>query len=163
MDITNLIPFGKKNVAVRRDEENPFAMMQSEMNRIFDSFTRSLGVDTFPAVYSAFTPRLDVTEDAKAFTVTAELPGMSDKEIDLSIAGDTLTIRGEKKEEKEEQGKNYFYSERTYGSFSRSIPLPRQIEADKVAASFKKGVLTITLPKTAAAMEKLKKISVKTE
>lgn len=163
MDITNLIPFGKKNVAVRRDEENSFAMMQNKMNRIFDSFTRSLGVDSFPAVYSSFMPRLDVTEDAKAFTVTAELPGMSDKDIDLSIAGDTLTIRGEKKEEKEGKNKNYFYSERTYGSFSRSIPLPRQIDVFKVAASFKKGVLTITLPKTAAAMEELKKISVKTE
>ena len=75
----------------------------------------------------------------------------------------TLTSKGEKKEEKKEKGKNYFYSERTYNSFSRSIPLPRQIDVDKVAASFKKGVLTITLPKTAAAMEELKKISLKTE
>jgi len=162
MDIKNLIPFGKKNVAAGREEENPFAMMQREMNRIFDSFTRGWGMDAFPTIAS-FTPRLDVTEDAKAFTVTAELPGMSDKDIDLFISGDTLTIKGEKKEEKEEKDKNYFYSERSYGSFNRSIPLPRQIDTDKVAASFKKGVLTITLPKTAAAMEELKKISVKTE
>jgi HSP20 family protein len=163
MDIKNLIHFGKKNVAAGREEDNPFAMMQREMNRIFDSFMRSWVVDAFPAVYSSFTPRLDVTEDTKAFTVTTELPGMSDKDIDLSISGDTLTIRGEKEEEKEEKGKNYFYSERSNGYFSRSIPLPRQIDADKVAASFKKGVLTITLPKTDAAMEELKKISVKTE
>jgi hypothetical protein len=70
--------------------------------------------------------------------MTAELPGMSDKDIDLSIASDTLTIRGEKKEDREEKGKNYYYSERSYGSFSRSIPLPRQIDADKVSTSFKK-------------------------
>src|SRR5512147_1294609 len=163
MDIKNLIPFGKKNVAVRREDDNPFAMMQREMNRIFDSFTRNWGEDAFPAAFGSFTPRMDMTEDAKAFTVTAELPGMSDKDIDLSLSGDTLTIRGEKKEEKEENGKNYFYSERSYGSFSRSIPMPRQIDAAKVAASFKKGVLTITLPKAAAAMEELKRISVKTE
>ena len=163
MDIKNLIPFGKKNIEVRRDEENPFALMQREMNRVFDSFSQNWGLGAFPEFTGAFMPRLDVTEDAKAFTVTAELPGMSEKEIDLSISGDTLTIRGEKKEEKEDKNKNYYYSERSYGTFMRSVPLPRQVETDKVSASFNKGVLTITLPKTAEAMESMKKIDVKTE
>jgi len=162
MDIKNLIPFGKKNIEVRR-EENPFAMMQREMNRIFDSFNRNWGLGAFPEFTGSFMPRLDVTEDSKAFTVTAELPGMSDKDIDISLSGETLTIRGEKKEEKEEKNKNYYYSERSYGTFLRSIPLPRQIETDKVSASFKKGVLTITLPKTAAAVDATKKISVQGE
>src|SRR5512137_57634 len=162
MDIKNLIPFGKKNIQVRREEENPFAMMQREMNRVFDSFNQNWGLGAFPSLTGSFMPRLDVTEDAKAFTVTAELPGMSEKEIDLSISGDALTIRGEKKEEKEDKNRNYYYSERSYGAFLRSIPLPRQVETDKVSASFKKGVLTITLPKTADAMESTKKIDVKT-
>jgi HSP20 family protein len=162
MDIKNLIPLGKKNIEVRREEENPFAMMQRELNRVFDSFNRNWGLGAFPELTGSFMPRLDVTEDAKAFTVTAELPGMSEKEIDLSISGDTLTIRGEKKGEKEDKNKNYYYSERSYGTFMRSIPLPRQVETDKVSASFKKGVLTIILPKTAAAMESTKKIDVKT-
>ena len=153
MDIKSLIPFGKKNIEVRREEENPFAMMQREMNRVFDSFGRNWGLGAFPEFTGSFMPRLDVTEDAKAVTVTAELPGLSEKEIDLSLSGDTLTIRGEKKEEKEDKNRNYYYSERSYGTFMRSIPLPRQVETDKVSASFKKGVLTITLPKTAAAME----------
>lgn len=161
MEIKNLIPFGKKNMEVRREEENPFAMMQREMNRIFDSFNRNWGVGAYPDVTGSFMPRLDVTEDAKAFTVTAELPGMNEKEIDLSLSGDTLTIRGEKKEEKEDKNRNYYYSERSYGSFMRSVPLPRQVATDKVSASFKKGVLTITLPKTAAALEATKKIEVK--
>ena len=161
MEIKNLIPFGKKNIEVRREEENPFAMMQREMNRIFDSFNRNWGVGAYPDVTGSFMPRLDVTEDAKAFTVTAELPGMNEKEIDLSLSGDTLTIRGEKKEEKEDKNKNYYYSERSYGSFMRSVPLPRQVATDQVSASFKKGVLTITLPKTAAALEATKKIDVK--
>jgi len=108
-------------------------------------------------------PRLDVTEDAKSLTVTAELPGMSDKDIDISISSDTLTIRGEKKDEKEDNNKNYYYSERSYGSFLRSIPLSQQIDTDKVSANFKKGVLTITLPKTVSAMDATKKISVKAE
>lgn len=163
MDLKNLIPFSKKTLAAKQEEENPLALMQREMNRMFDSFTRTWGADTFSADNGVFTPRMEVTEDAKAFVVTAELPGINEKDIDLTIAGDTLTLRGEKKEEKEEKGKNYFYSERSYGSFSRSIPLPRQIDADKVAAGFKKGILTITLPKTAAAMDDLKKIPVKTE
>jgi HSP20 family protein len=161
MDIKSLIPFGKKNIEVRREEENPFAMMQREMNRVFDSFNRNWGLGVFPELTGSFMPRLDVTEDAKTFTVTAELPGMSEKEIDLSISGDTLTIRGEKNDEKKDKNKNYYYSERSYGAFMRSIPLPRQVETDKVSASFKKGVLTITLPKTAAAMESTKKIDVK--
>src|SRR5512137_851319 len=128
MDIKNLIPFGKKNIQVRREEENPFSLMQREMNRVFDSFGRNWGLGAFPEFTGSFMPRLDVTEDAKAFTVTAELPGMSEKEIDLSISGDLLTIRGEKKEEREEKHRNYFYSERSYGTFVRSIPLPAQIE-----------------------------------
>jgi HSP20 family protein len=163
MDLKNLIPFGKKNLQVRREEDNPFAMMQREMNRIFDAFNRNWGLDAFPEFTSSFMPRLDISEDVKAFTVTAELPGMSEKEIDLSITGDTLTIRGEKKEEKEDKGKNYHYSERSYGSFMRSIPLPGQVNTDKVSASFNKGVLSITLPKSAATLETSKKISVKTE
>jgi HSP20 family protein len=162
MDLKNIIPFGKKNIEVRRENENPFAMMQREMNRIFDSFNQNWGLSSFPEFTGSFMPRLDVTEDLSAFTVTAELPGMSEKEIDLSISGDTLTIRGEKKEEKEDKNKNYYYSERSYGTFMRTIPLPQQIETNKVSASFKKGVLTITLPKTTAAVESTKKIEVKT-
>jgi HSP20 family protein len=163
MDLKNLIPFGKKDLQIRREDDTPFSMMQREMNRMFDAFNHNWGLGVFPEFAGAVMPRLDVTEDAKAFTVTAELPGINEKDIDLSISGDTLTITGEKKEEKEDGDKNksYYYSERSYGAFSRSITLPRQIEIDKVAASFKKGVLTITLPKTAAAVEATKKIDVK--
>jgi len=163
MDFRNVIPLSKKNIDVRRDEENPFALMQREMNRIFDAFSRNWEAIEFPEVTGSFTPRMDVAEDAKVFTVTAELPGMSEKDIDLSLSGDTLVIRGEKNEEKEDKDRSYRYSERSYGYFSRSIPLPRRVDADKVSASFGKGVLTITLPKSSAAMEERKKISVRTE
>ena len=163
MNFKDLIPFGKKNLAVRRDEENPVIMMQHEMNRILDSFASAWGPAPFPLAGASFSPRLDMAEDAKTFTVTAELPGMSDKDIDLSISGDALVIRGDKKEEKEEKGRNYYYSERSYGSFSRSIPLPPEVAADKVSATFRKGVLTITLPKTADVADGMKKIPVRTD
>ena len=163
MNIKNLIPFGKKNIAVNREEENPFLLMQREMNRLFDTFSGTWGLGSSPTLDSSFSPRMDMTEDSKAFTVTAEMPGMSEKDIDLAISGDTLTIRGEKKEEKENKGRNYYYSERSYGTFSRTIPLPVQVDVDRVTANFKKGVLTVTLPKTAGLADITKKISVKTE
>jgi HSP20 family protein len=163
MDLRDIIPFGNKKIDVRRDDENPFAMMQREMNRIFDSFSRNWGSGEFPEITGPFAPRMDVSEDAKAFTVRAELPGMSEKDIDLSLSGDTLTIRGEKTAEKEDKNRNYHYSERSYGSFSRSIPLPRQVDAEKVSANFRNGVLTITLPKSSAALAERKKITIQTD
>lgn len=163
MDIKKLIPFGRKNIEVRREDDNPFTMMQREMNRVFDTFNRDWGLGAFPGSSGEFIPRLDVTEDDKAFTVKAELPGMSEQELDLSLSGDVLTLRGEKKEEKEEKNKNHYYCERSYGTFMRTVPLPRQVDTDKASANFNKGVLTITLPKTAAAMDTTRKIAVKTD
>ena len=93
--------------------------------------------------------------------VSAELPGMDEKDIDVSLTRDTLTIKGEKKEEKEDTGKDYYKMERSYGSFTRSIPLPVEVDTDKVQATFKKGVLEITLPKTAKAIQETKKVPVK--
>jgi HSP20 family protein len=94
--------------------------------------------------------------------VSAELPGMDDEDIEVSLSRDVLTISGEKKQEKEEKGRDYYRAERSYGSFRRSIPLPAEVNADKVDAVFSKGVLTITLPKTAKA-EGRKRIIVKAE
>jgi HSP20 family protein len=88
---------------------------------------------------------------------------MDEKDIDVSLTRDTLTIKGEKKEEKEEQGKDYYRMERSYGSFTRSVPLPVEVDTDKVQATFKKGVLDITLPKTARAIQETKKVPVKSK
>jgi HSP20 family protein len=102
-----------------------------------------------------------VSETDKEIKVSAELPGMDDKDIDVSLTRDALTIKGEKKEEKEDKGKDYYKMERSYGSFTRSIPLPVEVDTDKVQATFKKGVLEITLPKTAKAIQETKKIPIK--
>jgi len=163
MALKDLVTFGKKDVPVRRDSDHPFALFRKEFDDLFDNFFRSFDMQPFEGRIGAFSPKVDVTENEKEFRISAELPGMDDKDIDVSLQNDMLTIRGEKKEEKEDKGKDYYRMERSYGSFSRTIPLPVEVETDKVDAKFKKGVLTITLPKTAKAVSETKKISVKVE
>jgi HSP20 family protein len=154
-------------VEVRRDWEYPFASFQREMNRLFDNFFGGLSLSPWAplerGMAQTFTPRVDVSETDKEIRVSVELPGMEEKNIDVSLTKDTLTIKGEKKEETEDKGKDYYRMERSYGSFTRSIPLPVEVDTDKVEATFKKGVLDITLPKTAKAIEKTKKIAVKSK
>jgi len=149
----------------RRDWEYPFASFQREMNKLFDDFFGGFELSPWAPVErrltAAFTPHVDVSETDKEIKVSAELPGMDEKDIDVSLTRDTLTIKGEKKEEKEDKGKDYYRMERSYGSFTRSVPLPVEVDTDKVQASFKKGVLEITLPKTARAIQETKKIPVK--
>jgi HSP20 family protein len=109
-----------------------------------------------------FMPQVDVNEDEKQIKVTAELPGMDEKDIDVALSGNSLTIKGEKQEETEDKGRNYYRSERRYGSFHRVIPLSAEVDQDKAKADFKNGVLRITLPKTGEARKRRKKIDVKT-
>jgi HSP20 family protein len=150
----------------------PFDNFRREMDRVFNAFQPgSLG---FPLSRSAFdvdtswprdsvwsvTPAIDVSEKDKSYEITAELPGMDDKDIDVRVSNGTLTIKGEKKEEKEEHDKGYYVSERRYGSFKRSFQLPDGVDAAKIDASFAKGVLTVRLPKTADAQQS-KKVDIK--
>jgi HSP20 family protein len=165
MTTRSLLPFlGRKGLSVKREEENPFALLRREMDELFDSFYRGFDMEPFfDGHRQVFSPTMDVSEDDKEIRVTAELPGMDEKDIEISLNNDTLSIKGEKKEEKEEKGRDYYRMERSYGSFHRTIPLPREVDSDKVDAQFKKGVLTITLPKTKKAVEDTKKIAVKAE
>jgi len=158
-----LVPGGKKSVPVRREEYNPLALLRHEMNSLFDNFFRGFEPEPFTGRFGAFSPSIDVKESDKDIAVSAELPGMSDKDLDVSLGRDSLTIKGEKKEEKEERGKDYYRMERSYGSFSRTVPLPAEVDTEKAKAEFKKGVLTVTLPKTAKAIKETKKIPVKAE
>jgi len=164
MALWNIVPFGKKSVPVRREEESPFAVLKRGMDDLFEHFMRGFEIESFESRgMGVFSPRIDVTEDDKAIKVMAELPGMDEKDLDISLRGDTLSIKGEKREEKEHKGKDYYRMERSYGSFSRTIPLPIEVETDKIHAELKKGVLTVTLPKTMKAIEETKKITVKEE
>ncbi|NIN01155.1 MAG: Hsp20 family protein [candidate division Zixibacteria bacterium] len=104
-------------------------------------------------------PSLDVSETKDSIVVNAEVPGIDPKDIDISLTNDVLTIKGEKKHEQEEKEENYHRIERSYGSFSRSTRLPREVQSDKIKASYKNGVLKITLPKS----EEAKEIKIKVE
>ena len=109
---------------------------------------------------AALTPRIDVSETEQAIELQAELPGMAEKDVDLVIQDHVLTIRGEKKLEKEEKKKNFHLVERQYGSFQRSFELPDFVDESKIAAKFDKGVLSVTLPKSAKAKEATRKIQI---
>ncbi|MBM4066375.1 MAG: Hsp20/alpha crystallin family protein [Planctomycetes bacterium] len=127
---------------------------REEMNKLFEGFTRRGA-----AAGMGLVPPLDVSETEENILVKVEVPGIEPKDIDISISGDTLTIKGEKKSEKEEKGKNYHFIERSYGSFSRSVGLPASVKFEQVKAEYKKGILEITLPKSEKS--KIKKIPVK--
>ncbi|MDH5527517.1 MAG: Hsp20/alpha crystallin family protein [Nitrospirota bacterium] len=159
----NLIRFGRREVPVHTIE-SPFMALQQEVNRLFDSFWGDLPADPFRLLESpirGFSPRVDVTETEKDLHVSAELPGMTEKDVELTLTGDALTIKGEKKEEKKEEKEGYTHCERYYGSFHRIIPLPVEVMQDKVSATFKDGILTIALPKAEAAKTPVRKIEVK--
>ena len=158
-----IFPSGEKGLPAQREEYSPFSLFRSEMNRLFDNFFQGFDIEPFEKRYGAFHPNIDVTETDREIRVSAELPGMDNKDINVSLTKESLTITGEKKEEKEEKKKDYYRMERSYGSFSRTIPMPVEIDTDKAKALFKKGVLTITLPKTAKAIKEKKKISIKAE
>jgi HSP20 family protein len=144
---------------------------RNEMDRLFDRFGGGFGLPSLRRMFdveapwrSSFSfsmPAIDMSEDEKAYKISAELPGMDSKDIDVSVTGDTLVLKGEKRQEKEEKDKNYHFSERAYGSFQRAFELPASVDRGKIAADFSKGVLTITLPKSAAAQQPTKKIEVK--
>ncbi|MGD2063822.1 MAG: Hsp20/alpha crystallin family protein [Nitrospirota bacterium] len=170
MAVRDLIPWRdrRREVPVRRDEADPFHSLHREMDRLFDDFLHGFELapwmgDRWPTMSRGYAPQVDVAETDTEVIVTAELPGMEEKDIDVALAHGNLALKGEKREEKESKERGYYRSERSYGSFARTIPLPCEVEEDKVSATFKKGVLTISLPKTPEARREVKHIDVKTD
>lgn len=161
----NLLPWRKEesHVAVRQAEDNPVLALQQEMNSIFDNFfNRGFGMRPFgfDEAWESFQPRTDVVDGEKEVKVIVELPGLDEKDIDLTLSQNMLQISGEKKVESEDKAQNYYRMERSYGSFRRSISLPCEVDADHVEATFKKGILTVTLPKVIEQGE-CKRITIK--
>jgi HSP20 family protein len=163
----------KRSVPSSAPAQDSLQSLRVEMDRLFDRFSRGFGFPSLRRMFDAEpmfrpttsltmpTPAIDIAEEPTLYRLTAELPGMSEQEIELVLAGDTITLKGEKKQESEQKDKNYTMSERSYGSFQRSFSLPDGVDRDKIDASFAKGVLTVTLPKTTAASAQSKKIDVK--
>jgi HSP20 family protein len=170
MAMNDITPWrrGSRSLA-RREEDHPFLSLRREMDTLFDEFFKGFEMEPWGQLGGNgngvnFSPRVNVSENETAIQVTAELPGINLKDVDVSLARDVLTIRGEKKEEKKEEKDNYYHMERSFGSFSRTIPLPAGVvNADQIDANFKNGVLTITLPKRAEAQTTTRRIAVKAE
>jgi HSP20 family protein len=164
MSVRDLVPVKRgRDVTVRRGEEaNPFLALHREMNRLFDDVFRGFDVAPF-GVDRGFErtigwPNIEVSDTDKELKVTAELPGLEEKDIELELSNGVLAIKGEKKTETED--KDRLFSERYYGRFERRIPV-EDVEEDKANASFRNGVLTVTLPKTAQAQRQVKRIAIK--
>ncbi|MBN2377153.1 MAG: Hsp20/alpha crystallin family protein [Sedimentisphaerales bacterium] len=166
MALGDLVPWKRRqrDLDVRRDYGSPFQSLAQEMNRLFDDFRGRFDIEPFGfsrGEVGTFMPNVDITENDKEVQVTCELPGIDEKNIDITLSKDSITIKGEKKQETENQGRDYYRMERSYGSFQRMVPLPAEIDEDKTQAEFKKGVLIIKLPKTAEAQRTHKRIEVK--
>jgi HSP20 family protein len=136
-----------------RPEKNELARLHREMDDLFSTFFGGMPAWAERQVL----PALDVIENDSDITVKAEVPGCHAEDIDISVQGNTLSISGQKKQEKEEKEKGYYYAERSYGSFRRDLTLPSEVDPNKIDASYKDGVLTIRMPKS----ERAKAIKVK--
>lgn len=150
----SVIPVGTQRAVTRRDT-NPFSFLQQEIDRLFDGVSRNI-----PGLTITVMPSMDISETDKAIEITAELPGLEKKDVELNVTDNLLTIRGEKKNEREEKNKDYHLVERSYGSFSRSVELPSGVKIEDIAAEIANGVLKVTIPKPAP--KQAKQIEIKT-
>jgi len=140
---------------------NPFDRLQHQIDRVFSDFSSGM---RWPEIFAGadvdVLPSTEVHHGDKAVTITCELPGVAEDEIDIAVADDTVTISGEKKSETEHKNGDYFRTERAYGSFCRSVSLPFDIDADAVKAKFKDGVLSLTIPKPAETKTNSRKVTI---
>jgi HSP20 family protein len=168
MAIRDLIPWSRQENrlplpvdAPSARDDHPLLSLHREVNRLFDDVFRGFGVPALGDVGRFATPNVELGETDTEIRVTAELPGLDEKDVELTLEDGVLTLRGEKRAEVEDKDRGY--SERSYGRFERRIGLPRGVEADKANASFRNGVLTVTLPKTTASNENVRRIPVNTK
>lgn len=161
------------NRPVARHEPSRFDRLRGEIDRLFDDFGMGPWRSAFPRgmfdmepfwrTDTSFikVPAVDIAETAQGYEITAELPGIDEKNVEVKYANGTLTIKGEKKDDRQEKQENYYLSERNYGAFQRAFRVPDGVDPDKVEASFRNGVLTVKLPKTPEAQKTEKRIEIK--
>ncbi|WCM48507.1 Hsp20/alpha crystallin family protein [Pseudomonas sp. WJP1] len=160
---------------VSSDLWRPLEKLRQQVDHLFEEFNRGSGLSPFSRglfdvepfwkreLIGHGLPAVDITEKDKSFEITAELPGMDQKNIELKLSNGNLIIKGEKKEDKEEKRKGYYLSERHYGSFERVFNLPKGVDVEKIEASFSKGVLSISLPKKPETMKADKVVPIKAD
>lgn len=166
LDLKSLVPWGQKNNSLPARSAklyDPFNTLRSEFDRVFDDFFRNgtalAGFDKLNN--EAVMPQIDVSETDKEMVITAEIPGVDEKDIEVTLSGDVLTIRGEKKFEHEDNNDNRKYVERHFGSFTRSMRLPFEAGEEDVAADIKNGVLTVTIPKPKNYQREARRIEIR--
>ncbi len=186
MDIKKLVPWNwlKKeneesggNIPVQRDSgslvsrdtsmASPVVQFRREMDRFLDSFLKGSGLSPFDSdFFSPLTgtgllkPQVDIGATDKEYVISVEVPGVKEEDVQVEISGNTMTIRGEKKQEKEEKEKSYYRMERSYGSFQRVLSLPEDADSEGITAAFKKGVLSVTIPRKALPGSKARQIAI---
>ena len=168
MPIQKLVPWRREKDPLpvrRRHRQDPLLDFRYQVSNLFDNFfDQPFNLSPFfeeSSLVDEFSPRMDVMESDQEITITAELPGLEAEDIRITQDMNTLQISGEKRAEKEEKGKRYYRTERSYGAFSRSIPLPEVVDENKIEATYKRGVLKISIPKKPEAQEITKRIPVK--
>ncbi len=184
MDIKKLAPWNwfkkeqeheGKMLPVRRHETqapytDPFLQIRQEMDRIFDTALSGFGFPSMGfgrertpmAQTDWLKPTLDIGASNKEYTISVELPGVDEKDVQLELINDTLKIKGEKKQQKEEKEKNYYRMERSYGSFQRTLSLPEDADQDGISAVYMNGIMEITIPRKVAPKTEVKQIEIKT-
>jgi HSP20 family protein len=158
----SVVPFGwgGPTLPSRASTNDPFIRLWNDVDQLFGNVFRGSGPTELQPTGTIGLP-LEVSETGAELKVIAELPGVEEKDVSVELVGDLLTVKGEKKTEEERKDENYHIAERHYGAFARSLRLPYKVEADKVQAAFKNGVLTITMPKPAELQQQPKRIKVK--
>jgi HSP20 family protein len=164
----SILPFNRgRSVSRRRPEEaDPLLSLRQEMSRVFDDFFSGVGLPSFAGVQPAsavaaiLTPRMDVSETDNEVQITAELPGIDEGDVAVTLDGDVLTIRGEKATERDEDERDYHIIERAEGTFLRTLRLPFEADPEQVQADFRDGVLMITIPKPKEAQQTSRRIEV---
>jgi HSP20 family protein len=161
----SLIPWSGKSQtpSLRDDVHDPFAAFRRDVERVFDDFFGGFAGRGFGPLtgFGAITPAIDVSETETEVVIAADLPGLNEKDFDVTLSGDVVTIRGEKKSEREQKNGDSYYVERRFGSFSRSVRLPFVATDEKIDASYDKGVLTIRVQKPKALQQSVRHIDVK--
>jgi len=166
MNIGSLIPWRDNKPStpdMRSEALDPFVSFRREIDRMFDDFFTGFGrsLSTRAKAWQGVVPTIDLAENDKEFVITAELPGLDEKDFEVTVSGDLLTLKGEKKSEHTQQNGDATYTERCFGSFSRSVRLPFEVEDEHVEATYDKGVLSICVPKPADLQRPARRIEIK--
>jgi len=161
----SLLPLSRSHLPAHWTEDiESLPELRREMNRLFDDFFTGFGLPLLDGSEGRMpTPRIDVSESDQEIQIAAGLPGLGEKDVEVTVADDTLTIRGEKKEESERKERDHHVMERSYGTFSRTLRLPFAVDAGQAKAVFKDGVLRITIPKPKEVQQRTHRIEVRRE